>query len=180
MSGVREAIAAQEPWQRGRSHRCCEAVHHFRMNIRDLLLANLDEAFSRNGWHGTTLRGAIRGVKSGEVLWRPAAGRHNIWELVLHAAYWKYVANRRLSGARHHFPLPGSDWYASPPDADERGWREVVNLVDEQHAILRATVAALPASSLAGQKVARTIYGVSAHDVYHAGQISLIRRLQQS
>ncbi len=31
-----------------------------------------------------------------EAAWRPQADRHNIWEHVLHAAYWKYTVKRRL------------------------------------------------------------------------------------
>ena len=62
----------------------------------DLLLEILDQAFDRKGWHGTTLRGALRGMTAEAALWRPAPGRHNIWELAVHAAYWKYVVRRRL------------------------------------------------------------------------------------
>lgn len=58
------------------------------------------EAISRASWHGRNLRGSTRGLSVAEAAWRPSAGRHNIWELVLHAAYAKYVAWRRLSGSR--------------------------------------------------------------------------------
>ena len=51
----------------------------------------LDEAFDRRSWHGTNLRGSIRGLPRSTAAWRPAPDRHNIWELVVHAAYWKYA-----------------------------------------------------------------------------------------
>ena len=79
------------------------------------LLASIDEAFDGRSWHGTNLRGSLRGVTRTSAAWRPAfakargdrsadrsAGkrhsRHNIWELMVHAAYWKYTALRRLTG----------------------------------------------------------------------------------
>jgi hypothetical protein len=72
------------------------------------LLASLEEAFDRRSWHGTNLRGAIRGLSLDQAAWRPGPARHNIWELVLHAAYWKYAVRRRLTGdKRGTFPLKG-------------------------------------------------------------------------
>ena len=55
------------------------------------LLALLDEAFDRRSWHGTNLKGSIRGMTATQAAWRPRPGRHNVWEIVGHAAYWKYA-----------------------------------------------------------------------------------------
>ena len=82
------------------------------------VIAILDAAYDRKSWHGTNLRGSIRGLRMEQAAWRPAAGRHNIWELVVHAAYWKYIALRRLSGSkRGSFPLKGSNWFIRPQEA---------------------------------------------------------------
>ncbi len=53
-----------------------------------VLLGLIDQAFDQKAWHGTNLRGSLRGLTSRQALWRPAPGRHNIREIVLHAAYW--------------------------------------------------------------------------------------------
>jgi hypothetical protein len=55
-------------------------------SLTGLLLALYDQAFDRRAWHGTPLAGALRGVRAKQALWRPRRGRHNIWEIVLHAA----------------------------------------------------------------------------------------------
>ena len=39
------------------------------------LVRMLDQAYNRKSWHGTNLRGAIRGLSAREAAWRPAAGR---------------------------------------------------------------------------------------------------------
>ncbi|MDH3252851.1 MAG: hypothetical protein OEM41_08665, partial [Ignavibacteria bacterium] len=76
-----------------------------------LLLHSLDEAYAQQAWHGTNLRGALRGVDFRQARWRPGAGRHNIWEIVVHAAYWKYAVRQRLTGGkRGSFSLSGSNW----------------------------------------------------------------------
>ena len=71
------------------------------MNITELLLATIDAGYDRRSWHGPNLRGALRGVSIAEAAWRPAFGRHNIWELTVHSAYWKYDIRRRLTGREH-------------------------------------------------------------------------------
>ena len=53
----------------------------------ELLLGLLDEAFDKKAWHGPNLRGAVRGVSSDEAAWRPSPDRHNVWEIMVHAAY---------------------------------------------------------------------------------------------
>lgn len=148
-------------------------------DVLRVLLAAMDEAYEKNGWHGTTLRNAVRGLDGEAVYWRPAAGRHNVWELTVHAAYWKYVARRRLLGSlkRGSFPLKGSNWIGSPDDADLLSWREAVALLEEQHRALREVVASLDAKALADRKKVRLVYGVTAHDLYHAGQIQLVKKL---
>ncbi|MCZ7652630.1 MAG: DinB family protein [Thermoanaerobaculia bacterium] len=117
----------------------------------ELLLAALDEAYDRRSWHGTNLRGALRGTSAAEAAWRPAPERHNTWELAVHCAYWKYAVRRRLAGTkRGSFRLAGSNWFPRPvPGADgEEAWRSDLRLLAEEHRALRAAVAGLAAGDL--------------------------------
>jgi hypothetical protein len=149
-----------------------------------LLLTILDQAYSRRSWHGTNLRGSIRGIRPAQAAWRPDPRRHNIWELVVHAAYWKYAARRRLTGeARQSFPLKGSNWFPRPDERTDRAWRADIALLDQMHRLLRDAVATLAPGALhrntPGSKDSNfaLISGVAAHDLYHAGQIQLLKRL---
>jgi hypothetical protein len=151
----------------------------------DLLLRILGQAYDCKSWHGPNLRGALRGVEPAAAAWRPGVGRHNIWENVVHAAYWKYVARRRLRGEkRGSFPLKGSNWFERPPTDSATAWRADLNLLEEMHASLRDAVGNLAAHDLPQTRVGGTvsnldlILGVAAHDVYHAGQIQLLKRLE--
>jgi hypothetical protein len=148
------------------------------------LLFLIDTAYDHVSWHGPNLRGAIRGVSPRHAAWRPGPHRHNIWELVVHAAYWKYVAWRRLTGARRgSFPLEGSNWFARPEQVSVKAWKADLALLDGTHRTLRDTVAALRPSDLPrtpkGSKVSNMalITGIAAHDLYHAGQIQLLKRM---
>src|SRR5215470_5259230 len=107
---------------------------------------------------------------------RPARGRHNIWEIVVHSAYWKYVVWRRITGQpRGSFPLKGSNWFPMPEAPTEKAWRGDIALLDWTHRMLRGTVARLTDRELA--KHHKLLSGIVAHDVYHAGQIQLLKKL---
>jgi hypothetical protein len=156
-------------------------------NELELLLRMMDEGYSRKAWHGANLRGTIRGLKLHEAAWRPSPARHNIWEIVVHAAYWKYAVRRRLEGGkRGSFALKGSNWF---PRAEEMGsalWHEDIRLLEREHRVLKEVAAALPVARLHAKApggsiaVSTLLYGISHHDVYHAGQIQLLKRLQRS
>src|SRR5262249_41209557 len=91
----------------------------------ELLLQRLDNSFDKKSWHGPNLCGSVRGLNAGQAAWRPAPGRHNVWEHVVHAAYWKYVVRRRLLGEkRGSFPLKGSNWFERPVALGENDWYE--------------------------------------------------------
>ena len=153
-----------------------------------LLQAIIDQAYDKKSWHGTNLRGSIRGVCAAEAAWRPARNRHNIWEVVVHAAYWKYAVTRRFSAARRgSFPLKGSDWFKRPEGstATESAWRADVALLQAAHDRLRREVARLASADLGTtprrSKVSNfdLLAGIAAHDLYHAGQIQLLKRLRR-
>ena len=121
-----------------------------------------------------------------EARWRPAPARHNIWEIVLHAAYWKYIVLRKLSGdSELKFPRPGSNFPRLPKKTDSKTWAKDVRLLQEQHELLRKIVGDFLASRLHARSAKSIwsnidhIYGIAAHDLYHAGQIQLLKRLQR-
>jgi hypothetical protein len=149
------------------------------------LLSLLDQAYNRRSWHGTNLRGSIRGMTIEEAAWRPRPGRHNIWEVVVHAAYWKYAVWRRLTGTkRGSFPLAGSNWFPRPEAPTDEAWRRDVALLESMHKQLRAAVEEFPENRLdvntprSPHTYAALISGAAAHDLYHAGQIQLLKRLR--
>ena len=144
--------------------------------VASLLLDALDEAFDRKSWHGPNLRAAVRGVSARQAAWRPAEGAHNIWEFTLHAAYWKYVVRRKITGGkRGSFPVRGSNFFTRPVELTEAAWKADIDLLVVQHQELRLAIGELSPARIAG--FVRMIRGAAAHDLYHAGQIRLMRRL---
>lgn len=151
-----------------------------------LLLEVFDQAYTAPSWHGTPLKGTLRGLSARAALWRPGPKRHCIWDLVLHTAYWKCMVRRRLlRDPAIAFPRGGANFPALPDRPNDAAWNRDRKLLDEQHRLLRRAIAALKPGELGRRgwhsrwPVKAEIYGIASHDLYHAGQIQMIKRLMR-
>jgi len=151
------------------------------MKTEELILVLLDEGYEKKTWHGPNLKQAIKGVTAEQAAWRPGPGRHNIWEEALHAAYWKYTVRSRIEGGKHgSFALKGSNFFARPEkgELNDKAWGADKALLEREHRALRATIEKVLQTPRAS-KLLPSMYGIALHDVYHAGQIRLLRRLME-
>jgi hypothetical protein len=152
------------------------------MDLRAHLLASLDRAYDQKSWHGPNLKASLRGVSPAVAFFRPGPKRNSIYDLVLHAAYWKYAVRRRLAGEkRGSFALEGSNFFPAPPKSTAQEVAAAKLLLEREHRELRAVVEGMPEAAF-GARLGRwtaeaSISGVAAHDLYHAGQIQLLKRL---
>jgi uncharacterized damage-inducible protein DinB len=150
------------------------------------LLERLASSYDRKAWQGPNLRASLRTLSAEEAAWRPGKGRHNIWELVVHCAYWKYAVRRQLTGEkRGSFPAEGSNWFKRPLVMTKEAWHEDLRLLDFEHRALVEAVRSYSPSALhrkpKGSKYPALflIDGVASHDIYHTGQIRTLKRLMQ-
>jgi hypothetical protein len=151
------------------------------MHSGSAILALFDEAFDKKAWHGPNLWQSLKGVTAQEAAWRPGPHRHNIWEETLHAAYWKYAVRRRLEGGkRGSFAFKGSNFFPRPEPGKltAAAWKEDQELLKQEHQLLRQTLMRSLRRPLS-LKFGHMLWGVAFHDVYHAGQIRLLRRLRE-
>ena len=149
-----------------------------------LLLQLLDQAYDRKAWHGPNLKASLRRVTAAQANWRPGDKRRSIAEIAVHCAYWKYAARRRLvGGKRGSFAFKGSNWFVLPVPLGEQSWKQYLSLLDSEHRQLRAAIAGMTPAQLQvvtpGGRYTNLalIQGIAAHDIYHAGQVQLLKRL---
>jgi uncharacterized damage-inducible protein DinB len=138
-------------------------------------------------WHGSPLTAILEGIDAAGAAARPIAEAHSIWELVLHMASWKNETARRLRGAVACMPIEG-DWPEVGAPTAER-WQAALDALQASHEDLIAAVKALPDAKLyeptndtrsgpLGTGVSHYVllHGIVQHDVYHAGQIALLKK----
>jgi hypothetical protein len=137
-------------------------------------------------WHGgPTPVGALRGVTAAQARWTPPGGRQSIWRLTLHIAYWKYTVRRHLvGGSIPRFPRSPANFPALPARPDERAWKADRDLLAEEHRLLLRGLERLDPRVLRRRPPGakrwtweEMVIGVLLHDVYHTGQIQLLKRL---
>ena len=140
----------------------------------------LKRAFEGEAWHGPSVLEILNGVTASQAIARPLRGAHNIWDLVLHIAAWEDACRRRLEGDRAE--LSDSEDWRVPTVTNEAAWEQVKALLVEGHRRLRAAIAATDESRLdepilpGMPSVYATLHGVIQHDLYHAGQIAILKR----
>jgi uncharacterized damage-inducible protein DinB len=148
----------------------------------------MQREFEGEPWHGSSLHDILEGVTARDAAARPSGAAHSIWEIVRHMAGWKHEVAARLKGKEAGEPAAG-DWPPMGEVTDER-WRAVQAELDGAHEALIAAIRALPAHSLhepvkdfrnnalgTGMTAYQTISGLIQHDVYHSGQIAILKKL---
>jgi uncharacterized damage-inducible protein DinB len=138
----------------------------------------LRRACEGEAWHGPSLLEALDGVTPEQAAARPIPGAHTILELVLHLAGTYRLVLRRLNGDGRQL-APAEDW----PPASADHWPAAVRELKRLHDELMRAVAGFPEGRLDRPLVLEAPYtaytqfiGTTQHDLYHAGQILLLRR----
>lgn len=150
------------------------------MTIVERLNSQLNFTFRGPSWHGPTLFELLSDVDESEAAAVPVPNVHSIWELVLHCTAWKKAVKARLDGERAN--LQGEEDWPPVVDPNNRAWRDSLADLDAAHAALEARVRQLAEADLdrnaPGQEVSfyQTLHGVMEHDIYHAGQIALLKK----
>ena len=145
------------------------------------LIRQLHNTYHGPSWHGPTLRELLEDVSAKQAARKGIRNAHSIWEIVLHAAAWKRAVKERLKGTATS--LQGeADWPPVTNDSDT-AWQAAQADLDQAHEELVERVRELGPAELdryaPAQKVSlySTIHGVIQHDIYHAGQIALLKKL---
>jgi uncharacterized damage-inducible protein DinB len=149
------------------------------------LADQIRRAFEGTAWHGDSMLELLAGVNAKTAAAKPIKGAHSIWELLLHIAAWDDAVRRHIGGEA----VDLSDEQNFPPVKDVSGaaWRQAVESVKQTHNELIKAVAVFPDARLQDPVPGKTenyynffylFSGIVQHEIYHAGQISLLKKFQ--
>jgi len=153
------------------------------------ILETLEPPKGNGLWYGgPTVVGSLRGIAAKQALWKPSKKRHSIWELALHIAYWDYAVRNKLTGGESgKFPRTPSNWVKVDAKSGEKEWKEDKKLVNDEHKSLIDAIKNFDSKKLDKRVPKSTewtyadlLMGVITHNVYHTGQIILLKRLYKS
>jgi uncharacterized damage-inducible protein DinB len=150
------------------------------------ILDQLKRAYEGNAWHGPAVREALDGVTAAQAHARPLQNAHSIWELAQHIAVWEDVGRRRLEGDRAPIAISSTEDWPPADDVSEAAWDQAKAALDRGHRALVETIARVSESRLdvpvfeGMSTVYVTLHGVIQHDLYHAGQIAMLKKAVQN
>ncbi len=141
----------------------------------------LQRAFEGNAWHGPAVREVLAGLTATHAAAWTIPGAHSIWENVLHVIAWKRVVRRRLEGELIGGIGTEEDW-PTIRDESEPSWKAALAELEKEYRALSELISSLTEAKLfeivpgTSYSFYFMLHGVIQHDLYHAGQISLLRR----
>jgi uncharacterized damage-inducible protein DinB len=157
------------------------------MSEIDRIIDQLQREHEGDPWHGSPLRTLLAGMRAEVAAAHPIRRVHSVWEIVLHMTSWKNEVRRRLSGAPAGEPEEG-DWPEVPAPTEE-AWTAAVARLEDAHKALVTAIQQLPEAKLfeptndprnretgSGVSYYVLLHGIVQHDVYHSGQIALVRK----
>ena len=153
----------------------------------DRIVDQLQREHEGDPWHGSPLLNILESVTAEQASEKPLPGAHSIWQLVLHIIAWKGEVRRRLSGAPAAEPQEG-DW-PDPGEPTRERWAQTQARLRSAHEQLVAAARQLSENRLyeatndtrdrplgTGVSYYVLLHGIVQHDVYHAGQIAILKK----
>jgi len=150
------------------------------MSERKRTLELLDRAYRAQAWHGPALLETLKDVTPAMAAKRVVKGAHTIWELVDHVGSWNEIVAMRLAGGKPQV-TPELN-FPRTPRATPVAWKKSLARLAASQRKFRTAVAKFPEAQLGrirpGTKLSWNvlIHGQIQHQLYHAGQIAMLRR----
>lgn len=146
------------------------------MRAIERILDQLNRGFGGEAWSGPALRELLEDVSEEEAAAHAIAGAHSILELVAHVTATMEMVSTRLAGTPRELSAE-EDW----PDVTRTAWAAALDRLDRAESGVCDAVARLATDDLdrtvAGKSytVYVMVHGVVQHNLYHAGQIALLK-----
>lgn len=141
-------------------------------------------AFDGEAWHGPSVLALLNGVTAQQAAAHPIPGAHSIWELTQHIEAWERACLRRLGGDPAR--LTDEEDFRPVNDTSDAAWESAKQQLTTTHRELLDAIANLDESRLnepiitnsdaSYSSVYVTLHGGVQHDLYHAGQIAILKK----
>lgn len=150
------------------------------MTEKQRILDQVDRAYRAHAWCGASLLEALDGLSSATTAKRPVKSAHSIWEIVEHVASWNEIVAWRLIGEN---PVVTPELNFPPvTKTTPAAWKATLRRLARSQKKFRTAVEAFPVAML-GRRRPKVDYawdvllqGQIQHQLYHAGQIAIMRR----
>ena len=154
------------------------------MSEMDRISDQFRRAFDGEAWHGPSVLALLNGVSGQQAAAHPIPGAHSIWELTMHIEAWERACLRRLNGDPAR--LTDEEDFRPINDKSDAAWESTKQELVDTHRELLDAIARVDESRLNEPIIANantpfssvyvTLHGGVQHDLYHAGQIAMLKK----
>jgi uncharacterized damage-inducible protein DinB len=147
------------------------------------IVKSLTGNLNGKGWFGNNLQQQLEGITAEKATIIPQNLNHSIAEIINHMMAWRLFIIEKLNGnAGYEVWETDLDW-VKIPHLSESDWQKLQNQLAENQALLVKTISekgeALLETKVDGREYnfRLMLNGIVQHDIYHIGQISIVRKL---
>lgn len=143
----------------------------------------LRDTYAGDAWVGPSLHDILRGLTPDQAYGHPMPNAHSIWEIILHMTAWRLFAWHKLNGnAGFDLASPEQDW---PPVENDSlpAWEAALTELEKSQQQLLGALEGISDDKLHETVPGRDysyyklLHGIIGHDLYHGGQIVLLRKI---
>lgn len=139
-------------------------------------------AYGGSSWHGPSVRDLLSDLTAEEASAQLIPGEHNIWQLVRHIMFWQDFATRMLKGEQVNDPSDVENW-PELNDVSTTAWQKTLDELRNSQREFREALEGWDEAKLQevvpdrSYRYYQLLYGVIHHNLYHAGQIALLKKI---
>lgn len=147
----------------------------------DLIVDQMERAFEGDAWHGSSMSEILTCITADQAAAHSIPEAHSIWEIVLHTSVWQRTVRERLQG-KPIVSLPDEEDWPPVTDTSTSAWTAAAQELRAEYELLREEALQWRDRDLGetteGQRytVYEMLHGVIQHNLYHAGQIALLKK----
>jgi heme-degrading monooxygenase HmoA/uncharacterized damage-inducible protein DinB len=146
-------------------------------------IRQLRQLYEGGSWQQESFLEKLKDIDDASAFREPLPGLNTIAGLVWHCTYWKTVLIERMKGNHGYREATMQQLNFLPPDElHKKGWQRIKDDFEKTHTTLVAMLMPLPDDFLLteyqpGFTYEHHLEGIVQHDIYHLGQIGLVKRM---
>ncbi|MCW4012631.1 MAG: DinB family protein [Candidatus Bathyarchaeota archaeon] len=139
----------------------------------------IETTYKGDSWHGPNLVNTLKDIDYKQAMKRPIEHRHTIWELTDHTSFWMEEIWKSIRDHKGLEPDMDENW--PEMGATEEEWKQSVARLEASVNMVLDALAMWRDEELyelvPGEKYTfkQMLHGMVHHNLYHAGQINLLR-----
>ena len=149
------------------------------MNEVKFLIDQIKTTFNGDSWHGPNLVKTLNGIDYEHAGTRVIGERHTIWELTDHITFWLEEVYKSVKDKRN-LDHTGNPWPRM--GATEEDWTQSINRLEAAVNLLTGELITWTKADLAvtvpeaNFTFKQMLHGTIHHNLYHAGQINVMKK----